>query len=49
MALRTISPLNNRDWKILAKDLKKGQTDEQAEFMRKAIVHARSLNVSYED
>ena len=49
MALRTIAPLNDRDWEILVKDLEKGQTDEQAEFMRKAIEHAHSLNVSYED
>ena len=46
MALRTISPLNDHDWKSLVKDLKQGQTDEQVEFMRKAIERVRSLNMS---
>ena len=45
MALRTIAPLNDRDWKILVEDLEKGQTDEQAECMRKAIERVRGLNM----
>ena len=49
MALRTIAPLDDREWDALVKDLKKGQTEEQAEFVRKAIVLASNLNVSDED
>ena len=46
MALRTVAPLNDHDWKSLVEDLEKGQTDEQVEFMRKAIERVRSLNMS---
>lgn len=49
MVMRTIAPLNDRDWKILVEDLEKGQTDEQAKFMREAIDLANSFNVSNED
>ncbi|MCY4490606.1 MAG: hypothetical protein OXC46_03975 [Thaumarchaeota archaeon] len=49
MPLCTIAPLEDEDWIILMKDLEKGQTEEQAEFVRKAIARASKLNVSYED
>ena len=49
LALRTIAPLNDRDWEILVKDLEKGPTDEQAEFIHKAIERVRSLNMSIRD
>ena len=46
MLLRTITPLNDRHWKALVEDLQNGQTDEQAEFMNKAIKRIRNLNMS---
>ena len=49
VTLRTIAPLDDNEWEILMNDLKKGQTEEQAEFVRKAIALASNLNVSYED
>ena len=49
MTMRMITPLNDRDWKTLAEDLAKGQTDEQARFMREAIELANSFDVSNED
>ena len=46
MTMRTIAPLNDRDWKILVEDLEKGQTDGQAKFMREAIELADGFDVS---
>ena len=48
MALRTIAPLNEKEWKLLVEDLEKGQTDRQAEIVRKATEHVKILNISYE-
>lgn len=46
MTMRTIVPLNDRDWKLLVEDLKRGPTEEQKEFMRQAIKHVDTLDIS---
>ena len=49
MVMRTIPPLEDHEWDALAADLEKGPSDEQVEFVRKAIEHAGTLIVSYAD
>ena len=49
MTIRTIPPLDDDEWIALMEDLEKGETEEQAECVRKAIARASKLNVSYED
>ena len=49
MSMRTIASLNEKEWKLLVDDLEKGQTDKQAEIIRKATEHVKTLNISYED
>ena len=45
MPLRTIPPLDDDEWEILMKDFEKGQTEEQAEFARKAVALVKKLNI----
>ena len=37
MPLRTIEPLSDKSWRILTRDLEKGQTEEEAKFLREAL------------
>jgi len=37
MALREIQPLKEKHWKALVDNLEKGQTKEQANFLKEAI------------
>ena len=37
MVMRTIPPLDDHDWNALVCDLKEGPSDEQAEYVRKAV------------
>lgn len=46
MVMRTIPPLEDREWDALVADLEKGPSDEQAEFVRKAVDLANTFNVS---
>ena len=45
MPLCTIAPLEDEDWIILMKHLEKGQTEEQAECVRKALALVKKLNI----
>ncbi|MCY4490604.1 MAG: hypothetical protein OXC46_03965 [Thaumarchaeota archaeon] len=45
MPLRTIPPLDDDEWIALMKDLEKGQTEEQAECVRKALALVKKLNI----
>lgn len=47
--MRTISPLDAREWETLVEDLERGPTDEQRKFIRKAMEHADTLIVSSDD
>lgn len=49
MVMRTIPPLEDREWKALVSDLEKGPSDEQAEYVREAIKLADTFKVSYDD
>lgn len=46
MALREIQPLDDKDWNTLIGDLEKGQTEEQSDFLAKALKHANTLKTS---
>lgn len=46
MVMRTIPPLEDREWDALVADLESGPSDEQAEFVREAIDLANTFNVS---
>jgi len=45
MALREIQPLEEKDWKTLVADLEKGQTKEQAKFLKEAIANKNKFEV----
>lgn len=49
MVMRMILPLDDREWDALVADLEKGPSDEQAEYVRKAVRLADTFNVSYDD
>lgn len=49
MVIRTIPPLGDQEWNTLVDDLEKGPSEEQAEFVREAVNHASTFNVSYDD
>lgn len=46
MALREIQPLKEEHWKTLVDDLEKGQTPEQAKFLKKAIANKNKFKTT---
>lgn len=46
MVMRTIPPLEDREWDALVADLESGPSDEQVEFVREAVALAGTFNIS---
>jgi len=46
MALREIQPLKEEHWKTLVDDLEKGQTKEQAAFLKEAIANKNKFEIT---
>ena len=46
MALREIQPLKEEHWKTLVDDLEKGQTPEQAQFLKDAIANKNKFKIT---
>ena len=46
MALREIQPLEEKHWNALVDDLEKGQTKEQADFLKEAIENKNKFEIT---
>ena len=46
VVIRTIPPLEGREWDALVADLERGPSDEQVKFVREAVELANTFNVS---